>query len=106
MGSAWADSGTGRKWDGNSSSCGGTGNAETEISNGRGRETSVGKGNIATVPVPVPSRPLPRGALVFYTWYLVYNLPPSLIRKRSTVSTVGLYCLLIILRTEDGGVFV
>ena len=54
MGSEWADSGTGREWDGNSSSCGGTGNAGTEISNGRGRETSVGKGNIATVPVPVP----------------------------------------------------
>ena len=69
MGSEWADSGAGREWDANSSSCGGTGNAGTEISNGRGRETSVGKGNIATVPVPVPSRPLfssrflPRGAL-------------------------------------------
>ena len=58
MGSEWADSGTGREWDGNSSSCGGTGNAGTETSNGRGRETSVGKGNVATVPVPVPSRPL------------------------------------------------
>ena len=57
MGSEWADSGTGREWDGNSSSCGGTGNAGTEISNGRGRETSVGKGNIATVPVPFPYRP-------------------------------------------------
>ena len=57
MGSEWADSGTGREWDGNNSSCGGTGNAGTEISNGRGRETSVGKGNIATVPTtfPVPT---------------------------------------------------
>ena len=55
MGSEWADSGTGGEWDGNnSSSYGGTGNAGTEISNGRGRETSVGKRNIATVPVPVP----------------------------------------------------
>ena len=46
MGSEWADSGTGREWDGNSSSC-------------RGRETSVGKENIATVPasVPFPYRP-------------------------------------------------
>ena len=52
MGGEWADSGTGREWDGNSSSCGATGNAGTEISNGRGRETSVGKGNIATVSVP------------------------------------------------------
>ena len=42
MGSEWADSGTGREWDGNSSSCGGTENAGTEISNGRGRETLVG----------------------------------------------------------------
>ena len=75
MGSKWADSGTGREWDGNSSSCGGTGNAETEISNGRSRETSVGKGNIATVPVPVPFRPLPRGALLFYTWYIICRLP-------------------------------
>ena len=54
IGSEWADSGTEREWDRNSSSCGGTGNAGTEISNGRGRETSVGKRNIATVPVPVP----------------------------------------------------
>ena len=29
MGSEWADSGTRRGWDGNSSSCGGTGNAGT-----------------------------------------------------------------------------
>ena len=54
MGSEWADNGMGREWDGNSSSRGGTGNAGTEINNGRDRETSVGKGNIATVPVPVP----------------------------------------------------
>ena len=54
MGSEWAASGTGREWDGNNLSCGGTGNAGTEISNGRGRETSVEKKNIATVPVPVP----------------------------------------------------
>ena len=54
MRSEWADSGTGSEWDGNSSSCGGTRNAGKEISNGRGRETSVGKRNIATVPVPVP----------------------------------------------------
>ena len=54
MGSEWVDSGTGREWDGSISSCDGTGNAGTEISNGIGRETSVGKGNIAIVPVPVP----------------------------------------------------
>ena len=54
MGSEWADSGTEREWDGNSSSCGGTGNAGTKISNGRGLEPLVGKGNIANAPVPVP----------------------------------------------------
>ena len=45
---------TGREWDGNNLYCGGTGTAGTETSNGRGRETSVGKGIIATVSVPVP----------------------------------------------------
>ena len=70
MGSEWADSGTGREWDGNSSSCGGRGNAGTEISNGRGRERKYrNRSRSRTVPVPSrplfpPSRPLPRGALV------------------------------------------
>ena len=52
MGSEWADSGTGREWDGNnSSSCGGTGNAGTEISNGRGRERKY-RNRFRSVPFP------------------------------------------------------
>ena len=116
MVSEWTDSG---KWDGRKSVKVGNGNGmgsegqivareesgtgkiylavgwETRESNGRGRETSVGKGNIATVPVPVPSRPLfpssllPREALKFCFDFLLRDRMDRSFSFESSPSRTG-----------------